>query len=263
MAKKTAKGHRGPGARRRPKRDNAGASTRQTSKGQGPRRESRDSAQGHPRFRNATFALGAAALPQMPPDSGREVALGGRSNAGKSSALNALTGHGGLARVSKTPGRTQQINFFTLGSEEARLVDLPGYGFARAPVRVKQAWSNLVEGYLRRRVSLAGVVVVMDSRRPFMDTDVTLVNWACAVNVACHVVLTKSDKLSRNQGAGALAAARRELAKFTGDAPRSVQLFSALNREGVAELGDVLAGLLWPVQPEPPEVSPESQGPVD
>ena len=173
MAKKTAKGHRGPGARRRPKRDNAGASTRQTSKGQGPRRESRDNAQGHPRFRNAAFTLGAAALPQMPPDSGREVALGGRSNAGKSSALNALTGHGGLARVSKTPGRTQQINFFRLGNA-LMLVDLPGYGYAKASKQKIGSWTALIHDYLLGRPNLRRLCLLVDSRHGLKDTDLTL-----------------------------------------------------------------------------------------
>ena len=189
--------------------------------------------------------MGAASVQQAPLDSGREVAFGGRSNAGKSSALNALTGHGGLARVSKTPGRTQQINFFALESDEVRLVDLPGYGFARAPLKVKLAWSDLVETYLTSRLSLAGLVVLMDSRRPFMDTDHQLVVWAAETDLACHVVLTKADKLSRNQAAQALAKARRILETIEGSNPRSIQLFSALRKDGVEALGETLEDWLW------------------
>ena len=203
--------------------------------------------QGHRRFRTANFILSAAAPAQAPEDQGCEVAFGGRSNAGKSSALNALTGHGRLARVSKTPGRTQQLNFFELDAH-ARLVDLPGYGFAKVPLRVKMAWGHLVEGYLEQRASLAGLVVIMDVRRPLMDLDQQLVDWALAAKIPCHAVLTKADKLSRNQGASSLSLARQALAVCAQESGIhiSAQLFSAPRGQGVDELGAVLEGMLWP-----------------
>lgn len=149
-------------------------------------------------LRQTSFFKSAAAAHDLPPDQGAEVAFAGRSNAGKSSALNKITGIAGLARASKTPGRTQLINFFTVGPQ-ARLVDLPGYGFADVPTEVRAGWQDMLEGYLARRVSLRGLVVVMDIRHPLKDLDKTMIGWAKARALPVHALLTKADKLSKAQ----------------------------------------------------------------
>lgn len=190
----------------------------------------------HQDYRNASFILSAAKLGQCPADAGVEVAFAGRSNAGKSSAINAICDHHKLARASKTPGRTQQINFFAL-AEARRLVDLPGYGFARVPLEVRQQWGKLVESYLRGRRSLAGIVLLMDVRHPLKDQDRELVGWAAALGIPLHVLLTKADKLSRGPAKSTLLAVRRELATVPAT---TVQLFSALSGEGVEEARKVL-----------------------
>lgn len=178
---------------------------------------------------------GVARLSALPADVGVEVAFAGRSNAGKSSVINALTGRAALARISKTPGRTQQINFFVLDDQQHRLVDLPGYGYANVPVAVKRQWGRLVEGYLSARDSLRGVVLLMDARRPFTAADSQLFEWCVHAGLATHVLLNKSDKLSRGAGARVLADARKRLAPL-GDEHR-VQLFSASRKTGIDELG--------------------------
>jgi GTP-binding protein len=187
-------------------------------------------------YRNATFILSAAKLGQCPADVGVEVAFAGRSNAGKSSAINAICDHNKLARASKTPGRTQQINFFAL-AEDKRLVDLPGYGFARVPLEIRLQWTKLVENYLGKRRSLAGIVLLMDVRHPLKDQDRDLIGWAAALGIPLHVLLTKSDKLSRGPGKSTLLAVRRELASIPAT---TVQLFSALSGEGIDEARKVL-----------------------
>ncbi len=189
----------------------------------------------HGAYRQAQFLKGVARLSALPADAGVEVAFAGRSNAGKSSVINALTGRTALARISKTPGRTQQINFFVLDDEQHRLVDLPGYGYAKVPVAVKRRWGNLVEGYLSARHSLRGVVLLMDVRRPFTDADSRLMEWCVHAGLATHVLLNKSDTLSRGAGARVLADARKRLAPL-GDEHR-VQLFSATRKIGIEELG--------------------------
>ena len=187
-------------------------------------------------YRNATFILSAAKLGQCPADVGVEVAFAGRSNAGKSSAINAICDHNKLARASKTPGRTQQINFFAL-AEDKRLVDLPGYGFARVPLEIRLQWTKLVENYLGKRRSLAGIVLLMDVRHPLKDQDRDLIGWAAALGIPLHVLLTKADKLSRGPGKSTLLAVRRELASIPAT---TVQLFSALSGEGIDEARKVL-----------------------
>ena len=187
-------------------------------------------------YRSATFVLSAARLAQCPADEGVEVAFAGRSNAGKSSALNAICDNTKLARASKTPGRTQQINFFTL-TEGKRLVDLPGYGFARVPEELRRQWGRLVESYLERRRSLAGIVLLMDIRHPLKEQDRTLIGWVVPLGIPLLVLLTNSYKLSRGPARAALLAVRRELA---GLPAVTAQLFSALNGEGVAEARAVL-----------------------
>lgn len=189
----------------------------------------------HGAYRQAEFLKGVSRLSGLPPDTGVEVAFAGRSNAGKSSVINALTGRASLARISKTPGRTQQLNFFVLDDEAHRLVDLPGYGYANVPIPVKRQWAALVEGYLNARRSLMGVVLLMDARRPFTDADSQLVNWCAHAGLATHVLLNKCDKLSRGAASGVLADARKRLAPL-GD-QHVVQLFSAIRKTGIDELG--------------------------
>ena len=201
----------------------------------------------HGAYRQAEFLKGVSRLSGLPPDIGVEVAFAGRSNAGKSSVINALTGRASLARISKTPGRTQQLNFFVLDDEEHRLVDLPGYGYANVPIPVKRQWAALVEGYLSARGSLMGVVLLMDARRPFTDADSQLLDWCAHAGLATQVLLNKCDKLSRGAGARVLADARKHLAPL-GDG-HVVQLFSATRKTGIDELGARLDGWLgYPAQ---------------
>jgi len=186
------------------------------------------------------FSKSANAMRDLPPDSGAEVAFAGRSNAGKSSALNALVAHKGLARVSKTPGRTQLINIFSL-DDARRLVDLPGYGYAKVPVGVRDHWRELVDTYLKQRKALKGVVLIIDSRHPLKEFDRQMLAYAEAIDLPCHVVLTKSDKLSRSEAARTLALVRAELgADGSADARVSVQLFSATAKVGLDEARDVV-----------------------
>ena len=196
----------------------------------------------HAAYRQARFLKGVSRLAGLPPDAGVEVAFAGRSNAGKSSVINALTGRASLARISKTPGRTQQLNFFVLDDDNHRLVDLPGYGYANVPLAVKRQWAALVEGYLSGRRSLAGVVILMDARRPFTEADSQLLDWCVHAGLATHVLLNKCDKLSRGAGARALGDARKRLADL-GEG-HTVQLFSATRRIGLEDLGARLDGWL-------------------
>ncbi len=170
-----------------------------------------------------------------------ELAFSGRSNAGKSSAINALAGRRRLAFVSKTPGRTQLINFFALG-DRAYLVDLPGYGYAGVPHEVRRHWQHLVGTYISARSSLAGVVVVMDCRHPLTALDLTLLEWLRAAARPAHVLLTKSDKLSRQAARATLDRVRAELAKMHPGA--TAQLFSSLKHEGIEEAAARLASLV-------------------
>jgi len=190
-----------------------------------------------PSYGNATYLTSASRPGQFVADEGREVAFAGRSNAGKSSAINAITGRKGLARTSKTPGRTQLVNFFSLGPDR-RLVDLPGYGFAKVPEAMRRGWRHLMEAYFAERSSLAGLVVVMDCRRPMMEGDRQMLAWARQAGCPAHVLLTKADKLSRGKAAAALQAARRELGTDV-----SVQLFSALKGSGVEDAREALDGM--------------------
>lgn len=203
----------------------------------------------NPVYRNAQFMLSVASLSQLPPDEGGEVAIVGRSNAGKSSAINTITGINGLARTSKTPGRTQQINFFEI-ADGRRLADLPGYGYAKVPLSAKQKWVKLIEDYLQIRESLKGLIIVMDCRRPLQELDVQLVNWCCAANMPLHLLLTKADKLSRGAAGNALQQVRREVkADFNamGRHAITVQLFSSLKKTGIEEVHTCLDGWLEPV----------------
>lgn len=192
-----------------------------------------------PHFNRARYLLGAADLKQLPADAGIEVAFAGRSNAGKSSALNALTNNKSLARVSKTPGRTQLINLFGL-DETRRLVDLPGYGYAQVSLEVKARWQQTLSRYLLTRQCLKGLVLVMDIRHPLKDTDRQMVQWAAEGGLELHCLLSKADKLSRNEQAKSLAAVRKELADF-GDKV-SIQAFSAHAGLGLEVLTERLNG---------------------
>jgi GTP-binding protein len=188
------------------------------------------------RFSQASFLISAAAPAQFPPDVGAEVAFVGRSNAGKSSAINAITHRQALARTSKTPGRTQLLNFFTL-YPGARLVDLPGYGYADVPAAQRRTWPPLIEA-LRERVSLRGLFVIVDARRGLKPGDADLLAWAAPAQ-RVHVLLSKADKLNKGEGAAALKAAREQLGERA-----TVQLFSALKGTGVREAEDTLEGWL-------------------
>lgn len=186
------------------------------------------------------FLKSAGSLRDMPADIGFEVAFAGRSNAGKSSALNALASHKGLARVSKTPGRTQLLNVFTV-DDDRRLVDLPGYGYAKVPIGVRDQWRGMVDGYLRSREALKGLILIMDSRHPLKDYDRQMLDYAEAIAKPCHVLLTKSDKLSRGEAARTLAFVRADLgADGTPEARFSVQLFSSTAKTGLDEARGVI-----------------------
>ncbi|MFO1465275.1 MAG: ribosome biogenesis GTP-binding protein YihA/YsxC [Steroidobacteraceae bacterium] len=181
-----------------------------------------------PDFPATSFLISAAAGRQFPPDGGSEVAFAGRSNAGKSSALNAITGRRALARVSRTPGRTQLINFFDVAGG-GRLVDLPGYGFAKVPDSVREQWHALMQHYFNTRESLAGLVLIVDSRRGLGETDVAMLEWILARDRRAMVLLSKSDKLTRAQSQRVLEDTRQACA----DAGVVVQLFSAHAGSGV------------------------------
>jgi GTP-binding protein len=192
-------------------------------------------------YRQASYWLSAHNIAQLPEESGFEVAFAGRSNAGKSSAINAITGQKTLARTSKTPGRTQQIIFFKL-DESRRLVDLPGYGFAKVPLAVKQHWQQTLERYLHTRQCLQGLILMMDVRHPLTEFDQQMLNWCSLSNMPVHLLLTKADKLSRSKGSAALQQVRQHLATLSGD--MTVQLFSALKRVGIEEAQTRLNGWL-------------------
>ena len=185
-------------------------------------------------FREACFIQSASEIENAPPDQGWEVAFAGRSNSGKSSAINALTGNRKLARTSRTPGRTQLINFFAL-SDSQRLVDLPGYGFAKVPLAVKKKWNQQLERYLQYRESLRGLVMLMDIRHPLTDPDKQMLGWAVAASMPVHILLTKADKLKRGPAQNTLLSVRGELAAHAELV--SVQCFSSLKHQGVEELG--------------------------
>ena len=192
-----------------------------------------------PAYHQAKYLISAAEPDQLPPDEGNEIAFIGRSNAGKSSALNVITGIKGLARTSKTPGRTQMINFFSLDKEsQYRLVDLPGYGYAKVPLMVKERWEENVDAYLRNRQSLKGLVVIMDIRHPLKEMDRQIIDWAIASKVPTHILLTKSDKLSASAARKILKEVQEALKKQAKQI--SIQLFSSQDRTGLDELKAVL-----------------------
>ena len=205
-------------------------------------------------FRRATFLQSASQLSNAPPDSGSEVAFAGRSNAGKSSAINTLTENTKLARTSRTPGRTQLINFFSL-SETQRLVDLPGYGYAKVPLKMKREWNRHMENYLQHRQSLRGLILLMDVRHPLTDQDEQMIAWASAATMPVHVLLTKADKLKKGPAKSSLLGVQARLLEF-GDLV-SAQLFSSLKRDGLKELEKKLTAWLTDDSVLTPETEPE------
>ncbi|SRR5690554_1351114 len=189
----------------------------------------------------ATFLTSAARVEQCPIDEGYEVAFAGRSNAGKSSALNTLT-RASLARTSKTPGRTQLLNFFSL-DEDRRLVDLPGYGYAKVPIPLKLHWQRHLEAYLGSRTSLMGLILMMDIRHPLTPFDCLMLDWAAGSKMPMHILLTKADKLTFGAAKAALLKTQKDIQQRWGDAA-TIQLFSSTKRLGIVEAQHVLASWL-------------------
>jgi len=186
-------------------------------------------------YASVKFVTSAAEAHQLAPDSGREIAFAGRSNSGKSTAINALTARSGLARVSRTPGRTQLINFFELAPER-RLVDLPGYGYAKVPERVRHKWLELMEHYFNVRESLVGLILIVDSRRGFGAQDVAMLEWVLARDRHAHVLLSKADKLNRRESQRVL----QETKSACEDTAVTVQLFSARAKQGLDVAREVM-----------------------
>ena len=182
------------------------------------------------RYRKSVYLFSAHQFAQLPADTGKEVVFAGRSNAGKSSVINTLAGQKKLARTSRQPGRTRQINFFAV-DDNTRLVDLPGYGYARAPISLRRHWGELINAYLERRRCLAGLVLIVDIRRGLAELDRQLLAWGANKTLPVHVLLNKSDKLSRANARQALVTVGGELGENS-----SIQLFSALKKHGVEDL---------------------------
>jgi GTP-binding protein len=189
----------------------------------------------------ATFTISAPDIRRLPEDTGIEVAFAGRSNAGKSSALNTLTNQKSLARTSKTPGRTQLINVFEV-SDTQRLVDLPGYGFAKVPLEMKKKWQKALGEYLEKRDSLKGLVVLMDIRHPLKDLDRNLIEWAAESNLPVLALLTKSDKLSQGKASAEVLKVKKNLAPLNADI--KVQAFSSLKRTGAEQANKIICDWL-------------------
>ena len=199
-------------------------------------------------YPTASFLISAPTLALCPDDTGAEVAFAGRSNAGKSSAINALTQQNALARTSRTPGRTQLINFFSVMNDESRrLVDLPGYGYAKVPEAVKLEWQKHLAEYLRNRFSLRGLVLLMDVRHPLTEFDQMMLDYADRRGMPVHILLTKADKLKKGPASAALQKVRSRLKEW--EDLVSVQLFSSLKRDGVDTLSQKLNQWLY----TPPE----------
>jgi len=188
-------------------------------------------------FRHASFEISVAQPDGLLPSHAPEIAFAGRSNAGKSSAINTLVGHTRLAYVSKTPGRTQLINVFRM-KNGAALIDLPGYGYAQVPEAVRRQWRSLLERYLTERQNLVGLVLIMDSRRPFTELDRQMVAWFAVSGRPIHCLLTKSDKLTRQEQAKVLRDTKKIAAEYT--CPITVQLFSSLKKTGMDDAEAVI-----------------------
>lgn len=210
-------------------------------------------------FRHATFEISVAQPTGLPPPDGAEIAFAGRSNAGKSSAINTLAGHTRLAFVSRTPGRTQLINLFRLKCGAA-MVDLPGYGYAQVPLAVRKQWQGLLEHYLTCRANLTGLVLIMDSRRPLTELDWKMIGWFGSTGRPIHCLLTKSDKLTRQEQTKTLRETRAALAEY--GAQITLQLFSSLKKTGMDETERVVGGWLGiePAVSAPPKTKPPAKG---
>ena len=192
-----------------------------------------------PVYNNAKYAISAAKVNQCPADTGFEVAFAGRSNAGKSSAINTLTDNKKLARTSKTPGRTQLINYFSIDDKRS-LVDLPGYGYAKVPLAMKREWQKHLSEYLQKRKVLCGLILVMDIRHPMQDFDTMMLNWAVEGDMPVHILLTKADKFKKGPAKSTLLAVEKHLRESKVDDLVSVQQFSSLKGEGIKELVSVI-----------------------
>jgi GTP-binding protein len=201
-------------------------------------------------YSNVKFLTSAAEAHQLAPDVGKEIAFAGRSNSGKSTAINSITQRAGLARVSRTPGRTQLVNFFELAPER-RLVDLPGYGFAKVPERVRVHWLQLMEHYFNVRESLVGLILIVDSRRGLGTQDAGMLEWILSRDRVAHVLLTKADKLNRHDAQRVL----RETVAACSDTSVTAQLFSAHSRQGLDEARQVMDGWLNGTQKKAPVVT--------
>lgn len=191
----------------------------------------------NPLYHQASFVASAPRLQDAPPDQGMEIAFAGRSNAGKSSAINTLVQQNALARVSKTPGRTQLLNFFRI-DDDRKLVDLPGYGYAKVPEAMKREWQQMMETYLKNRKALSGIVLVMDIRHPLTDFDWQMVEWCEISKLPLHILLTKADKLKYGAAKTTLLQVQRDLSRA--EIVVSLQLFSALNKTGIDDVHQVL-----------------------
>lgn len=194
-------------------------------------------------YQKAEFFQSAPDLARCPSDVKSEVAFAGRSNAGKSSAINTLTANKKLARTSKTPGRTQLINFFQLDEQRA-LVDLPGYGYAKVPLKLKQKWNKNLSNYLHKRESLKGLILLMDVRHPMQEFDTMMLNWAIEREMPVHILLTKADKLKKGPAKSTLLAVEKSLKEAKVNDLVSAQLFSSLKKDGIKELIKVLDTML-------------------
>jgi GTP-binding protein len=218
-----------------------------------------------PLFQQAVFFTTVANLRDLPMDSVCEVAFAGRSNAGKSSAINTLAGRVRLAYVSKTPGRTQHLNYFTL-AEGKYFVDLPGYGYAKAPEAIRSQWEGLIGPYLSKRDQLAGLVVIMDIRRPFTDLDIRLIDWFRPTGRPIHILLSKADKFSRQEQTKVVFSVKAEIATWGNSELYSVQLFSSLKKTGVEDAERVLSSWLGierkPAEKKLPPVVAKTKAPA-
>ncbi len=193
----------------------------------------------NPLYHQAHYLISALQLKDAPPDEGFEAAFAGRSNAGKSSAINAITRQKSLARTSKTPGRTQLLNFFAL-DDLRRLVDLPGYGYAKVPDAIQKNWGKAMETYLKERQCLRGVFLLMDIRHPLTEFDRQMIEWCRHCKLPLHIALTKADKLSRGAAKGTLLKIQAAVKREAGDVDITVQLFSSPDKLGVEEAHAVL-----------------------
>lgn len=209
----------------------------------------------NPIYHQAKFINSSPHIRNAPADQGAEVAFAGRSNAGKSSAINTLTQQNALARISKTPGRTQMLNFFEINAG-LRFVDLPGYGYAKVPVDVKKKWHEMMEHYLTHRKSLCGIILVMDVRHPLTEFDWQMVEWCQHTHLPLHILLTKADKLAYGAAKNTLLQVKKELKDVS--CPLTIQLFSSLKKAGIDEVHEALDNLFSRAEPDQSEISAPS-----